>query len=147
VTRTGETLALLLYVGEDAYAVACRDVLSVVPRPLLRGVPTAPRDVLGVFVFRGGVVPVVDLSLRLGSPPTPDRLSSRVVLVRPKDRIVGVLAAQVSDVVRLPFKSHEAMRTEPSIASVVLHEGRTVLWLELGGLVPESVIELLEGAP
>lgn len=147
MTRDAETLALLLYVGEDAYAVACRDVLCVVPRPLLRSVPTAPRHVLGVFVFRGGVVPVVDLSLRLGGAPTPDRLSSRVVLVKPKDRILGVLAAQVSDVVRIPVRSHEVMRTEPSIASVVLHEGRTVLWLELAGLVPESVIELLAGAP
>lgn len=147
-TQTALALALLLHVGDEAYAVACADVLAVVPRPLLRRVPGVSRDVSGVFVFRGGVVPVVDLALRFGAEPTPDLLSSRVVLIRPKDRVMGVLAARVGDVVRLPREvGHAVMPTEPSVAGVVLHEGRTVLWLELAGLVPSDMESLLEGAP
>lgn len=148
MSEKAEALALVLHVGDDAYAVACRDVISVVPRPRLRVVPGAPRDVLGVFVFRGSLVPVIDLALHLSTEPTPDRLSSRVVLVRPGGRTIGVLAAHVSDVVRLTRDvDHATMRSSPAMKSVALHDGRAVVWLEPKALVPESVIELLEGAP
>jgi chemotaxis-related protein WspB len=148
VRAVGQVLALLLHVGDEAYAVACKDVVTVAPRPALRAVPGVPKDVLGVFVFRGGIVPIVDLSIRLGAGPTPDRLSSRVVLIKPGERIVGVLAAQVSDVVRIARdEGHAPMASEPAVASAVLHQGRTVLWLELRALAPEGVLALLDGAP
>lgn len=141
-------LALLLHVGDEAYAVACADVISVVPRPLLRRVPGVSREVSGVFVFRGGVVPVVDLALRFGADATPDLLSSRVVLVKPHDRVLGLLAAHVGDVVRLARDvGHAPMPTEPSVDGVVLLEGRTVLWLALSGLLPAEMDTLLTGAP
>lgn len=148
MSTRAETLAILLHVGDEAYAVACADVVSVVPRPHLRSIPSAPAEVLGVFVFRGQVVPVVDLALRLGGGETPDLLSSRVVLVCPAGRTLGVLAAHVGDVVRLPRAAARVpMSGEPAVAEIVLHEGRAILWLELAGLVPERVEALLEGAP
>jgi chemotaxis signal transduction protein len=57
--------ALLLRVGEDAYAVpiaAAREVVTAIVTPL----PTAPSSVLGVCNVRGEIIPVFDSGVVLG---------------------------------------------------------------------------------
>ena len=57
--------ALLLRVGEDAYAVpitAAREVVTAAVTPL----PTAPSTVLGVCNVRGEIIPVFDSGVVLG---------------------------------------------------------------------------------
>jgi purine-binding chemotaxis protein CheW len=62
--------ALLLRVGEDAYAVpiaAAREVITTGITPL----PTAPSSVLGVCNVRGEIIPVFDSGIVLGLGPMP----------------------------------------------------------------------------
>lgn len=63
------------------YGVDAAGVVSVIPRVNLRVLPHAPAFLAGVFEFRGEVVSVVDLSVLLGSTTSPDRLSTRIILV------------------------------------------------------------------
>ena len=59
----------------------------------------------GLFVYRGRVVPVVDLYRLLGAGECPPHLSSRIILVpfpAGSDRLVGLLASQVADIRDLP---------------------------------------------
>jgi chemotaxis-related protein WspB len=97
-------------------------VVEVVPRVDLRRLPHAPGYLVGLFDYRGTVVPVIDLSILLGQDACRDRLSTRVILVdihpgardqgarsdppHPADNqaapsrrwLVGLIAEQVSDV-------------------------------------------------
>jgi purine-binding chemotaxis protein CheW len=63
--------ALLLHLGEDAYAVDMTDAREVVVAPALTELPGAPATVSGVFNLRGEIVPVFDTAalLRLGQAP------------------------------------------------------------------------------
>ncbi|QEH31894.1 CheW-like domain protein [Aquisphaera giovannonii] len=74
-------LLLTFRAAGSRYAVDVSRIVEVVPRVELRALPHAPGFLLGVFDFRGRVVPVVDLGLLLGGPGSSDRLSTRVVLV------------------------------------------------------------------
>lgn len=62
------------------YGVDAAGVVSVIPRVRLRVLPHAPAFLAGVFEYRGEVVSVVDLGVLLGSAPSPDRLSTRIIL-------------------------------------------------------------------
>lgn len=98
-------LALTFQVGADRVAVDVRRVREVVPRVRVTPASGGPSWVAGVFVYRGRVVPVVDLHRLIGSGECPPHLSSRVILVpRPDapDELVGFLATQVADVRDLP---------------------------------------------
>lgn len=61
--------ALLLRVGEDAYAVPIEATREVVAAPSVARVPTAPDVVLGVCNLRGEIVPVFDTGRLLGLGP------------------------------------------------------------------------------
>ncbi len=75
-------LLLTFTVSDEPYGVDVADVIEVVPRVELRAVPHAPGFVAGLLSYRGKVVPVVDLGLLLGSSPSANRLSTRIILVK-----------------------------------------------------------------
>ena len=81
-------LLLTFRAAGNLYAVDVARVVEVVPRVDLRRLPHAPEFIAGVFDYRGTVVPVIDLGIRLGSDRCRDRLSTRIILVdsRPADR-------------------------------------------------------------
>ena len=108
-------LALTFQIGEDKLALDIRRVREVVPRVRLLRVVGAPDWHAGVFVYRGEVVPVVDLHRLAGAEPCPEHLSSRIILVAPRqaaaaERLVGLLASQVADTRELALEGRPAPR-------------------------------------
>ncbi|MFM8270818.1 MAG: chemotaxis protein CheW [Gemmata sp.] len=95
-------LSLVFQVGPDKVAVDVRRVREVVPRVQLTAVHGAPLWIAGVFVYRGRVVPVVDLHALAGVGECPPHLSSRIILFPyPLDipeSLVGLLATQVAEI-------------------------------------------------
>jgi chemotaxis-related protein WspB len=95
-------LALIFQAGRDRVAVDVRRVREVVPRVRLSAVNGGPLWMAGVFVYRGRVVPVVDLHRLIGAGECPPHLSSRIVLMPwPLDvpeSLVGLLATQVAEI-------------------------------------------------
>lgn len=89
--------ALVFRVGGERYAVPCQQLVEVVPMVALRPIAHAPAYVAGMFVLRGAVIPVVDLCQLMLATPCPDRLSSRIMLVRLGEHVLGLLAEQVTE--------------------------------------------------
>src|SRR5207248_7841827 len=54
-----------------------------------------------MFTYRGVVVPVLDLSLLMWSRPCDDKMSSRIVLVSHRGKLVGLYAERVTEAVEL----------------------------------------------
>lgn len=107
-------LLLTFTVADEPYALDVGGVIELVPRVGLRAVPHAPAYLAGLLSYRGQVVPVIDLGLLLGSSPSADRLSTRIILVKsaaggqnrgeePRDeaagepRLIGLIAERVID--------------------------------------------------
>lgn len=74
-------LFLLFDVAGSTYALPARRVVEVVPRVDLRPLAGMPRQIAGVMLHGGDLVPVVDLGLILGQGTCPSRLSTRIILV------------------------------------------------------------------
>ena len=106
-------LILTFTAAGNRYAVEVARVVEVVPRVELREMPHAPGFLAGLLEYRGQVVPVIDLGLLLGGGPSPDRLSTRIILVNPlphnhnrtedapAGKLLGLIAEQVSDLTRI----------------------------------------------
>src|SRR5258707_289829 len=94
-------LALTFQIGADRVAIDVRRVRRVVPRVRLAPAPAGARGLAGSFVYRGRVVPVLDLHRLAGAGDCPSHLSSRIILVpypAGSESLVGLLAAQVADI-------------------------------------------------
>jgi chemotaxis-related protein WspB len=95
-------LLLQFRMGEETYALDCREVVRVLPAARLKGLPMAPPGVAGLLNFEGRPVPVLDLSeLTLGRPAA-EHLSTRIILAQlpGQSRLLGLLAENATDTVR-----------------------------------------------
>lgn len=97
MTAAAETRTphLIFSVGPSWYAVPSDSAAEVVSFGELTRVPGAPPHLLGVFAHRGEVIPVVDLSLLIGSA---EERSRRAVLVRVDKGAIALTAGKVAGV-------------------------------------------------
>jgi chemotaxis-related protein WspB len=79
---------LTFTVAGQVYAVESRVVIEVLPLVPARPIPHTPDFIRGIFTYRGGLVPLLDLGLRLAGRPPQERLSTRVIVVQ-FDRSAG----------------------------------------------------------
>jgi purine-binding chemotaxis protein CheW len=79
----------------------CIDIMSVqeirgwVPATIL---PHAPDYLRGVINLRGAVVPIIDLSVRLGFGKSPENNRNVIIITSLDSRIIGLLVETVSDI-------------------------------------------------
>src|SRR5947209_5364139 len=148
-------LVLTFQIGDDRLALDARRVKEVVPRVRLQGVAGGPPWLAGVFVYRGRVVPVLDLHRLAGAGDCPPHLSSRIILVPhppgAADAFLGLLAAGVSDLRRLDAPAHPPLSLaapgQPDLGPVLADGGTSVRLLDLDRLLPAPVREQLAALP
>lgn len=87
--------------GEEAYAIPVKDVREVLRVRTLTSVPNAPAHILGVTSLRGAVLPVIELSTRLGLAPTERNEKTRIVVVGTDEEDVGLVVDRVTGVLRI----------------------------------------------
>jgi purine-binding chemotaxis protein CheW len=88
---------------DQEYGVAIADVKETLsPRPIVRMFLT-PDWLAGIMNLRGDVVAVLDLARFLGMPPTITGDDGRIVVLRHKALVAGVLVDHMDEVRVVPF--------------------------------------------
>ena len=143
---------LTFQIGHDRLALDIKRVREVVPRVRLERAAGSPAWLAGLFVYRGRVVPVVDLHQLLGAGECPPHLASRIILAplhRPdgQEMLLGLLAAQVADIrdVNPGQATLPGLQTpgQPGLGGSIVEDGRILHLLDLDHLLPEPVRNLL----
>ena len=94
-------LGLGFQIGGQRYAVSCRQVLEVVPMAHVRPLPSAPAHLVGVMVYRGASVPVIDLCILMTGKPAVARLSTRIIVASCDGQTLGLIGEHVTEVVEI----------------------------------------------
>lgn len=112
-----EHLATFLLAREE-YGVDVKQVQEIRRVTEITSVPRSPDFVRGVINLRGRILPVLDLRRRLGLGEVAVDRASRIVVVRVKERLLGLLVDGASQVLKVPV-SH----VEPPPEEVVQRGG------------------------
>lgn len=100
-----QTQYLTFQLAGEEYAIGILQVKEIIAYGTLTKVPQTPRSIRGVINLRGNVVPVVDLALKFGLPPSPitDRSCVIIVETNPESEkiVIGIVADSVSQVIDL----------------------------------------------
>jgi chemotaxis-related protein WspB len=139
-------LVLTFQIGNTCLALDVRRIHEVVPRVPLQQIAGSPPWLGGVFIYRGQVVPVIDLHRLIGNEECPAHLSTRIILVRRPDggaeRLLGLLAAQVADIRNIETPTQPQARLaapgQPDLGPVLVDGRRLVHLVELSRLLPEA---------
>jgi chemotaxis signal transduction protein len=83
---------------ERRWAIACGAIVELLPVVRWRELPDEPAWLLGVFERQRRLLPLIDLSVRLGGSPGQRRLGTRIVVVRlAPERSDGGLGGLLAD--------------------------------------------------
>ena len=136
--QQGQYLTFL--VGQDKLAIAINDVNEIIEISNITRVPMTPNYIRGVINLRGNVVPVVDLSARLGHSVSDISKRSCIVLVEvvtgDEVQSIGMLVDQVNEILEIP---KENIQAAPEFGSDI-----RVDFIQAMGRVDDDFIILLE---
>jgi len=103
---TNEPLELIAFrVGDQEFCMRTTSIREIRGWSPVTPIPQAPYDVLGVINLRGSVIPIVDLSHKLGMGPTASNDRSAIIVGEVHDMVVGMLVDRVSDILTVPASS------------------------------------------
>ena len=147
----GQALQVLSFeVGAQTYCVpvsAVREIRGVTPPTPL---PEAPPYVRGVINLRGQVMPVIDLSWRLGKGAAQDGARQVIIVVENQSDVAGLLVDAVCDsftVEAEQINPPPAMgdgEDSPLVSAVITSgEGAMTVLLAVSRILPERQIEAL----
>jgi len=102
------------FLDREEYGVDVRQVQEIRRVTEITGVPRAPGFIRGVINLRGRILPVLDLKRKLGLGEVETRRATRIVVVRVKERLLGLLVDGASQVLKV-----ELSRIEPPPEEVV----------------------------
>ena len=99
---TGTQQFLTFKLGEEIFAVEVSKVREILDVSTITKVPQTPEFMRGVINLRGGVVPVIDLRLKLGMTRTENTVNTCIIVeeitVGEDTVILGTLADSVQEV-------------------------------------------------
>ncbi len=88
-------------VASEEYAVSLMDIKEIIKPRETTEIPHAPAFVRGIISLRGSIVPVLDMRLRLGFPPSTDSTRERYIIVKKGEGFCGLLVDEVYQVINL----------------------------------------------
>lgn len=146
----GQALQVLSFeVGAQTYCVpvsAVREIRGVTPPTPL---PDAPPFVRGVINLRGQVMPVIDLSQRLGKGAAQDGPRQVIIVVENQTDVAGLLVDAVCDSFTVeadainPPPSLGDVEDSPLVSAVITTgEGDMTVLLAVSRILPERPIAL-----
>jgi purine-binding chemotaxis protein CheW len=125
----------------------CLDVMNVRE---IRGwtpatqLPHAPSYMLGVINLRGTVLPIIDLSARMGFPPAEPSTRHAIMVVEIGKQVIGFLVDAVSEIFSgkdedvQPTPDVASAATRSLIQGVIAAEGRMISVLSLDMIAATS---------
>ena len=131
-------------VDEQLFALDIMSVREIRGWSASTPLPHAPAYVLGMINLRGAVLPVLDLSSRLGLPPRSPDASSVVVVAELGDRPVGLLVDAVCDIITVDRAQIQAPPElggdcgADMVRGVITLEDEIVTLLNLENALPEA---------
>lgn len=148
-------LALTFQIGSQRLALDIRRVHEVVPHVPLQRPAGGPEWLAGIFVYRGQIVPVMDLHRLTGAGECPSHLSSRIILVsfgaESEPQLLGLLAAQVAEIRELQPPAQTLNRWidpgQPDFGTAIVEDGGILHLVELDRLLPATVQNMLLRLP
>ncbi|MEC4804688.1 MAG: chemotaxis protein CheW [Jaaginema sp. PMC 1079.18] len=98
ITTLKNSSYLTFNLQNDIYGINTFAVEEIFLLPELIPIPEVAPDVVGVFNWRGQILPVIDLKLRFGYETTDYTLTDSIIVIKNGDRYGGLIVNQVREV-------------------------------------------------
>jgi purine-binding chemotaxis protein CheW len=135
------TPTLVFRVGDVVYGCDIGDAQEILPLRLATRLPGSPPYVRGLINVRGTIVTLLDVAVRL-DPSRPPLETGSILLIRYRDRLVGLAVEEVVDVRELDVDTTTAGAGGGAAITrgVATVDGATVVVLDLDALIRQVLL-------
>ncbi|WP_142594221.1 chemotaxis protein CheW [Pseudorhizobium endolithicum] len=146
-TLQGSRELIAFRIGDQEFCVNIMSVREIRGWTQATPLPHAPPYVMGVINLRGAVLPIVDLSARLGMKEAEPSARHVIIVAQVKSRVVGLLVEAVSDILTI---TEDNIQPVPEVSSdlekqyargILAIDKRMICMIELDSLFPETESE------
>jgi purine-binding chemotaxis protein CheW len=143
----GDRELIAFRIGEQEFCVNIMSVREIRGWTPATAMPHSPSYVKGVINLRGAVLPIIDLSARLGMKPAVPSVRHVIIVAHVNRQVVGLLVDAVSDILTV---TDELVQPTPEISSdlqrqfargILAIDKRMICLIELESLFPEAESE------
>jgi purine-binding chemotaxis protein CheW len=122
--------------GDEEYALPISDVHEIIRYTEPRSVASSAGWIRGVISLRGKIVPVYDLSSRVGQARVEAGPHQKIVIVETDDELAGVIVDNVTEVLTVACEQIETLPSsaEASIDAIAKVDDRLIVLLSPAGL-------------
>jgi two-component system chemotaxis response regulator CheV len=125
-----------------SYGINVAKVVEIIREPDVTSIPMAPSGVMGTFISRGKVIPLIDISSRLGKQKPTEQTNPLAIVTEFNNATMAFAVAGVNRIHRLAWASIEAVGNllgsfATSITGVVKLEDRNILILDMEKILAE----------
>jgi chemotaxis signal transduction protein len=145
--RAGAQALLVVRIGRERFAVPLESVDELVESPLLREVPGAPADLLGLFSLGTALLPLYSPAAILGAEPVGEQVAlvmrggrARVALA--VDDADDVIRVSLADVIDAPRTG----RRDDVVLGVLWNDDELLTLLDARAVVASYAALSMEGA-
>ncbi len=134
-------------IGDQEFCVNIMSVREIRGWTPATALPHSPSYMMGVINLRGAVLPILDLSARLGMKPADPTARHVIIVAQAKTKVVGLLVDAVSDILTV---TDENIQPTPEVSSelerqfargILAIDKRMICLIELEALFHESESE------
>lgn len=87
--------------GQENYGLEITSIREIQPLKELTLIPCTPKFIIGAVNIRGKIIAVIDIRKLFGLADVELSVNSKVIVVQDQDLEIGLLAAEVSDVITI----------------------------------------------
>ena len=148
LTDAGEAIEIIAFrVHEQEFCMRTISIREIRGWSPVTPIPQAPADMLGVINLRGSVIPIIDLSRKLGMGATASHERSAIIVGEVHNMVVGMLVDRVSDILTV---SASQVQPVPEVSTsfdksfaegIIANDSGMICFLNLAKMFKGSEIE------
>ena len=146
-TTVGGEEFIAFRVGEQEFCVEITSTREIRGWSQATRLPHSPEYIVGVINLRGTILPIMDLSARLGMGSSTPSERHVIIVVQVGDKTVGLLVDSVSDILDVgPDHLRPVPEVSPSMASemfrrVIVMDKRIICEICLDAITPDMELQ------
>lgn len=131
------------------YGINVAKVVEIIQKPEVTTIPMAPLGMMGTFISRGRVIPLVDLAIRLGKKRPDGEINPLAIVTEFNRTAMAFVVSGVNRIHRLAWEQIEPAGSilgsfNSSITGIVKVENRNILLIDMERILseinPESAV-------
>lgn len=106
---------IVFSLGDEEYGINTLYTKEIIRIPQVTKIPAMPDFIKGIINLRGHVIPVIDLKIKFGFPPSEIDVDHRILILDLEGMDLGIIVDNVSEVVTIGTQEVEKLSMEISM--------------------------------